>query len=256
MKSLDYNTRHPGRHTQSLAPETRRAVLGVQRTEATEAQIYQTLSRLTKSSDNSRVLATIASTEQEHANFWSAKTGARVEPNRFKAWTVVSLARVLGLTFVLKRMERGENTASRNYQTLAARFPEAAAISKEEDEHEQELFCMLDEKWLSYAGSIVLGLNDALVELTGALAGFTLALSDSRVISLAGLVTGISAALSMGTSAYLSLPVRGQRSALQNSFLGDGRHQPERGGNLVPYRVGAQGPPRSRCLGDRTVPSS
>ena len=63
---------------------------------------------------------------------------------------------------------------------------------------------MLDEERLRYIGSIVLGLNDALVELTGALAGFTFAFQDTRLIALTGLITGIAAALSMGASEYLS----------------------------------------------------
>jgi VIT1/CCC1 family predicted Fe2+/Mn2+ transporter len=53
-------------------------------------------------------------------------------------------------------------------------------------------------------GSVVLGLNDALVELTGALAGLTLALQNTQFIALTGLITGIAAALSMGASEYLS----------------------------------------------------
>ena len=56
---------------------------------------------------------------------------------------------------------------------------------------------MLDEERLRYTGSMVLGLNDALVELTGALAGLTLALRDAKLIALTGSVTGIAAALSM-----------------------------------------------------------
>jgi VIT1/CCC1 family predicted Fe2+/Mn2+ transporter len=51
---------------------------------------------------------------------------------------------------------------------------------------------------------MVLGLNDALVELTGALAGLTLALQDTQLIALTGSITGIAAALSMGASEYLS----------------------------------------------------
>jgi VIT1/CCC1 family predicted Fe2+/Mn2+ transporter len=66
------------------------------------------------------------------------------------------------------------------------------------------MLAMLDEESLRYTGSIVLGLNDALVELTGALAGLTLALQNSQLIALTGLITGIAAALSMGTSEYLS----------------------------------------------------
>jgi VIT1/CCC1 family predicted Fe2+/Mn2+ transporter len=80
----------------------------------------------------------------------------------------------------------------------------AQQIAKEEDEHEQQLVNMLDEERLQYTGSIVLGLNDALVELTGALAGFTLALQNTKLIALTGSITGIAAAFSMAASEYLS----------------------------------------------------
>lgn len=56
----------------------------------------------------------------------------------------------------------------------------------------------------AYIGAIVLGLNDALVELTGALAGFTMVLQDSRLIAMAGLTTGVAATLSMAAAEYLS----------------------------------------------------
>ena len=64
-------------------------------------------------------------------------------------------------------------------------------------------------KRLKYTGSIVLGLNDALVELTGALAGFTLALQNTQLIAMVGLITGIAAALSMASSEYLSIRIDG-----------------------------------------------
>jgi VIT1/CCC1 family predicted Fe2+/Mn2+ transporter len=82
--------------------------------------------------------------------------------------------------------------------------PEAGRILQDEDAHETALLGMLDEERLRYAGSIVLGLNDALVELTGALAGLTLALQNTQLIALTGLITGSAAALSMAASEYLS----------------------------------------------------
>jgi VIT1/CCC1 family predicted Fe2+/Mn2+ transporter len=127
-----------------------------------------------------------------------------VRPQGFKIGRTIFIARLLGLTFTLKRMEKNEGTASRHYRVLTENFPEVAVISEDEAGHEKELLSMLDEERLRYAGSIVLGLNDALVELTGALAGFTLALGETKLISLAGLVTGISAAFSMAASEYLS----------------------------------------------------
>ncbi len=56
----------------------------------------------------------------------------------------------------------------------------------------------------AYVGSIVLGLNDALVEFTGALAGFSFALESTRLVAFTGSITGIAAALSMAASEYLS----------------------------------------------------
>jgi VIT1/CCC1 family predicted Fe2+/Mn2+ transporter len=106
-------------------------------------------------------------------------------------------------------MERGEDRASRGYGLMAAEIPGLGKIAADEAEHEKSLLAMLDEERLRYVGSIVLGLNDALVELTGALAGFTLALGDTKIITLAGLVTGISAAFSMAASDYLSSKAEG-----------------------------------------------
>lgn len=63
----------------------------------------------------------------------------------------------------------------------------------------------------SYTSAIVLGMNDALVEMTGALAGFTMALASNRLIALAGLTTGVAATLSMAASEFLSQEVDATR---------------------------------------------
>jgi VIT1/CCC1 family predicted Fe2+/Mn2+ transporter len=110
----------------------------------------------------------------------------------------------LGFTFGVKLMERGEEAAQQNYGQITAVIPEAATFMHEEEIHEAKLLAMLDEEHLRYAGSVVLGLNDALVELTGALAGLTLALQNTALIALTGLITGIAASLSMAASEYLA----------------------------------------------------
>jgi VIT1/CCC1 family predicted Fe2+/Mn2+ transporter len=66
------------------------------------------------------------------------------------------------------------------------------------------LLKLIDEERIEYIGSMVLGLNDALVELTGALAGLTLAIQNSKIVALSGIITGLAAALSMSASDYLS----------------------------------------------------
>jgi len=128
------------------------------------------------------------------------------------------MARVLGPTFVLKLMEKNEGTGSRLYDHLSVYYPETRKLSEDEARHEKQLINMIQEERLNYVGSIVLGLNDALVELTGALAGFTLALGDTSVISLAGLVTGLSAAMSMAASDYLSSKAEGDETAKRSAL--------------------------------------
>lgn len=194
-----------------------RAALLAQRTEANEARIYALLARNCRNEKNAEILRTIAREEEGHAAFWRGTTGVDVKPQALKVVRTIMLARLLGITFVLKRMEMREGTGSRLYDGLATAFPEAAAISADESRHEKALLNMLDEEKLQYVGSIVLGLNDALVELTGSLAGFTLALADPKVISLAGLVTGISAAFSMAASDYLSSKAEGSERASKSA---------------------------------------
>lgn len=63
----------------------------------------------------------------------------------------------------------------------------------------------IDMKKNNYLGSIVLGLNDALVEMTGAIAGMTLLLSSTKIIALTAALTGFAAALSMTASEYLEV---------------------------------------------------
>jgi VIT1/CCC1 family predicted Fe2+/Mn2+ transporter len=194
-----------------------KSALSVQRREITEYYVYTRLAEFCKDPHNAEVLRSVGAAEKKHASFWRGKTGVHVRPQYFRIFWTVFLAKFLGLTFVLKRMEKREGTASKQYLFFIREFPEVVPLSEEEAVHEQQNLAMLDEERLRYIGSIVLGLNDALVELTGALAGFTLALGETRLISLAGLVTGISAAFSMGASEYLSRKADGDSRAVKSA---------------------------------------
>jgi vacuolar iron transporter family protein len=154
-------------------------------------------------------LERIAADEQRHYEQWKAYTGEDVSPGRFKIWIYCLIARILGLTFAVKRMENGEASAQKSYADLPGEVEGAEVIAREEGDHEAALLAMLDEERLRYVGSIVLGLNDALVELTGALAGLTLALQNTRLIALTGSIMGIAAAFSMAASEYLSTKTEG-----------------------------------------------
>jgi VIT1/CCC1 family predicted Fe2+/Mn2+ transporter len=101
-------------------------------------------------------------------------------------------------------MEQGEDLAQDVYEKIKQVSPQVEKIINDEEKHENELIDLIDEERLKYVSSVVLGLNDALVELTGALVGFTLALQNTRLVGIVGLITGIAASMSMAASEYLS----------------------------------------------------
>ena len=180
--------------------------------------IYAKLAEIIKDPNNKKVLSRISGEERKHYQVWKVHTKQDVSENKTKVTWFFWLARLLGLTFAIKLMERGEEETQEAYSQLLKRVPEAQAMLKDEEQHEDELVAMIDEESLRYAGSVVLGLNDALVELTGALAGFSFAFQQTRLIALAGLITGISASLSMAASEYLSSKADGEgKDALKSA---------------------------------------
>ena len=193
-----------------LDAELQETLVTFQRNEITEYHIYRKLARDTRDPANSKVLTDIADDELRHYRDWKKYTGREVAPSRFRIWLHYLICRIFGLTFGVKLMERGEEGAQASYESLRDTIPEVDGIIRDENEHENALIDLLDEERLRYIGSVVLGLNDALVELTGALAGLTFALQNTRLVALTGLITGIAAALSMGASEYLSTKTEGQ----------------------------------------------
>lgn len=183
---------------------TAKMILKLQKQEITEYHIYQRIAELIDDPENKDVMLQMAMQEKHHYEAWQSISHEEVKPSQLRIRWYVLLARTLGYTFVLKKLEANEAHAQCNYQKIGEEYPVALDILKEEDEHEQHLISMLDEEKLQYVGSMVLGLNDALVELTGTIAGLTFALQNTKLIALSGIVTGISATLSMMSSEYLA----------------------------------------------------
>ena len=193
-------------------------LLKAQKNEITEYHIYTKLADSIKDEHNSSVLRKIGNDEKAHYEIWKKFTGKDVKPAKWKIFKFFWIAKIFGLTFGIKLMENGEAEAQINYEALAQYVKDAGKIARDEDAHEKQLISLIEEERLNYVGSIVLGLNDALVELTGALAGFTFAMQNTRLIALAGLITGIAASFSMAASEYLSQRSEGEgETALKSS---------------------------------------
>jgi vacuolar iron transporter family protein len=179
-------------------------ILEFQKNEITEYLIYSKLSDSTKNKANKDILKRIAGDEMKHYGIWKKHSDREVIPDRAKVLKYFLISRIFGLTFGIKLMELGEQGAQKAYKAVSKQVPEALDIAAEENGHEKGLIGLIDEERIRYVGSVVLGLNDALVELTGALAGLTFALQNPRLVATAGFITGIAASLSMAASEYLS----------------------------------------------------
>ncbi len=185
-------------------PVVQKTILALQQAEITERDIYERIAGMTADPHNREVLRRIAEEEYSHYLIWKQYTGTDVCPDRVRVIWFTFLARTFGITFTFRLMERIEQRAQQTNGTVLGAIPEAETIVANEEKHEQELLGMLDEERLRYMGSVVLGLNDALVEFTGTLAGLTFALQNTKLIAVTGLVMGAAASLSMAASEYLS----------------------------------------------------
>jgi vacuolar iron transporter family protein len=182
-----------------------REIRYVQKEAITVHEIYSEIALAMGDSHSSSVLKRIAREELEHYKFWKEYSSSDIIPDRFRVFISFFLLRVLGFTFTLKFV------ASRHARDIKKEvieaIPDAESILRKDEIHKKEIITLtdiLDEERFRYIGSIVLGLNDAIVEFVGMLAGLTFALQDSKLITITGIVAGISASFSMAASEYLS----------------------------------------------------
>ena len=193
----------------------------MQKGEITEHFIYEKLAKSVKDPHNRSVLQRIAKDELGHHDLWQQYTSEKARPSRFKIWLYYLVSRVFGLTFGIKLMEEGEEKAQVAYAEIANFVPAASDVARDEHRHERQLIRLIDEERLRYTADIVRGLNVALVELTGTLAGLTLALPDSKLIVLAGLIIGTVMVLSVASTEYLATKSgEGGRSPLKAVLYG------------------------------------
>lgn len=203
----------------NLSPEQQSVVLKFQKAEITEYYLYLKLASVRLEANNSELLTKIAKEEKQHYEFFKNISGVDTNPNIFLINWFYFIARIFGLSFGIRLMERGEENAQNLYKSIVEVVPEINKIIEDEHRHECELIDLIQEERLEYIGSVVLGLNDALVELTGALAGFSLAMQNNKLIGFAGLITGIAASFSMSASNYLSKKADGDGlTAVKSAF--------------------------------------
>lgn len=190
-----------------------------QQDELNSAVLYGQIAKDVKNEKERETLLLIAKDEQKHALVFERYTGRKLTPNYFRIRLFLLIRFLLGYTFLIKFLEYRENRGIQSYQADFDQIPEVRQILADEEKHEKILMDLLDEDRLHYMGDIILGMNDALVELTGSLAGYTLAMQNAKIIAMAGLITGVSATLSMAGSGYLAAREDAGKNAVKSTVI-------------------------------------
>ena len=196
-------------------------LIEIQEKEITEYAVYRKLSERTKG-NNSKVLKQISEDELRHYNEWKEYTQTEVNPDKLVVLKYLIISKIFGIMFMMKLLEGKEEKAQTNYSKISKELPAANNILAEEGKHEKLLIEMIDEKRLDYLSSIISGLNDAMIELAGELAGFTFALQNPALIGFAGIIAGIAQFLSSSASEielFLTERTVENKEAIKKSFF-------------------------------------
>ena len=210
--------------TQNLLPKELKLLTSFQTSEITSAFLYFKIAKRIKDKQNKKILLRIAKEEIAHSYIWKHYTGIEPKPNLYKLFFCLFLSYLFGYTFLIKLIETKEYKNIQILREIKEKYPEVSYIISQEEAHEKELINMLKEERLNYIGAIVLGLNDALIELSGTLAGLTFVLMNTKLIALVGGITGIAATLSMASSNYLAEKANMNQKAFISSIYTGGAY--------------------------------
>lgn len=204
---------------------TQEIYLGHARNELTEHFIYHQLARREKDPENKALLEKLSLQEKAHHDFWRELAGKtrEIKPARRAIWGTILLRDILGVTFITKFIEQHEKDAIATYQALLPEIPAShrerfETIIKDEQSHERSLIGQLKEKRIAYIGFIVLGLADAIVEITGTHAGFLGVTGSTLIAGVSGVIVGFAAAISMASASYLQAKQDTEKSPFVSAF--------------------------------------
>lgn len=204
--------------------DIQKILLRIQQSEMTEAAAYHAMADAIKDEHNREALTRVADEIASQAKALETYTNKQLAADERKVKRYARMARIFGFTFAAKLMDRRKIKFVNHSKKLLSEMPEVEKMQADEQKRDDELFALLNEKRLSYVGAMILGMNDAIVEITGTLAGLTLAMQNTRLIALSGLITGVAATLSMAASEYLAERSDGKGDAAKSGLMTGGAY--------------------------------
>lgn len=208
----------------AYSADIQKTLLRIQQSEMTEAAAYHAMADAIKDEHNREVLVRVADEIASQAKALETYTNKQLAADERKVKRYARMARIFGFTFAAKLMDRRKIKFVNHSKRLLSEMPEVEKMQADEQKRDDELFALLNEKRLSYVGAMILGMNDAIVEITGTLAGLTLAMQNTRLIALSGLITGVAATLSMAASEYLAERSDGKGDAAKSGLMTGGAY--------------------------------
>lgn len=152
-------------------------------------------------------LDAMAKQEYKHYQFWSRYISNKPKISNTKIILMKFLALIMGITFVIKMLEKHEEEVIARYKSIIHLLNEEdrrelESIISDEEKHEEALLASLGEERIKYLGFTVLGLSDALIEIAGIHAGTLGVYTNTFNAGLAGLIAGVAASIAMASAAY------------------------------------------------------
>lgn len=171
--------------------------------------LYERLSKtVTEDSPYSEALKELSATELRHYEFWR-KYVPEEQPRlgRLKLLWIMFLRRFLGLTFATRYLDRHESNVVKEYEGLSRLIPESDRAAyqemvEDERDHEKAFALKVESSTVRYISFVVLGLADALVEISGIHAGSLGFYDRTEIAGLAGVIAGGAASLAMASAAF------------------------------------------------------
>lgn len=179
--------------------------------EYTDYLVYKRLaeSPRTKDPKMKQILNTLSETELRHYEFWKKflPPESKITPSSLSIYLTLFLRFLFGNAFAIKYLEKHENTVIKRYKSVKNSIPEADQhqfdeMVRDEEEHENTWMDQMQGRYLRYISFVILGLADAIVEISGIHAGSLGLYHSTEITGLAGIVAGASASIAMASAAY------------------------------------------------------
>lgn len=181
--------------------------------------VLKRLASMERNSSVKRILDSLAAEESKHSKMWKdipgvGRKGSYADQGSFAIGAIAFMRRLFGLQLTIKVMEYNEilleKRLGRNIDEFRFTKRESDTINRVRDS-EMGAEDTMKARLLEYSSvlnnirNVILGMNDGLVEILGAVAGFAAALQQPTLVIIAGLIVAVAGTLSMTGGVYLSV---------------------------------------------------